>query len=57
MRWLLPNSSQVRHRRIFAWRPIEIENYRVWLEFYEVEEMYIMDRWVIQRKHLIHREI
>jgi hypothetical protein len=57
MRWLLPDTSQVRRRRIFAWRPVEVENYRVWLEFYEVEEMYICDRWILQSRHLIHRKI
>jgi hypothetical protein len=56
MRWLLPDSSQVRRRRLFAWRPTEVENYRIWLEFYEIEEMYIFDRWVMQRKYIIHRE-
>jgi hypothetical protein len=53
MRWPLPDKAQVRRRRQFAWRPLEVENYRIWLEFYEVEEIYICDRWAMQGKYLI----
>lgn len=56
MRWLLPNPSSVRFRKKFAWLPIIVENHRIWLEFYEIEEQFIVNRWSFQRKYLLRKE-
>jgi hypothetical protein len=56
MRWLLPDSSSVRFRKKFAWLPIIVENHRIWLEFYEIEEQFILSRWVYQGAYLINKK-
>lgn len=55
MRWVLPINTQTRTRRVFAWWPRELATHKIWLEFYEVEEMYIQGRWIVQRRNIIER--
>jgi hypothetical protein len=52
MRVRLHDSGSIRFKRRFAWRPTIVENYRIWLEFYYAEEVYLENRWMIQRKFL-----
>lgn len=45
MRWLAenppkPKAAQTRCRRVFAWRPTRVKEHVVWLESYEVYEVY-----------------
>lgn len=45
MRWLnepppRPNAGQARIRRVFAWRPTRVNQFTVWLESYEVYEVF-----------------
>ena len=56
MRWLLPDSSSIRFRKKFAWLPIIVENHRIWLEFYEIEEQFIIGSWVYQGSYLINKK-
>lgn len=40
MRWKLPNNMATRTRKKFAWLPKKIGSYKIWLEFYFIEEAY-----------------
>lgn len=48
MRWKLPNNGDIRVRTKFAWFPIEVQGYKLWLELYEVKEMYVSGGWILQ---------
>jgi hypothetical protein len=37
----VPKHGEIRKRNKFAWRPTEVEDYTVWLEFYQITEMRI----------------
>jgi hypothetical protein len=52
MRWQLPDHDTRRFRSKFAWLPVVVENYRIWLEFYYSEEMYLSNKWTCLRKFL-----
>lgn len=68
MKWLHPKIEPVigetRERKVFAWLPAQVGDYRVWLEFYIVEEIFteIIDykfelpvpayRWVEKTRYL-----
>jgi hypothetical protein len=49
MKWELPIKGQIRYRKKFAWFPIETPNHKIWLEFYQVEEMYVEGFWIVQK--------
>lgn len=46
MRWKIkipePKIDDIRHRNVFAFLPTAIGNYKVWLEFYQVTEEYML---------------
>lgn len=49
MRWLKksersPEGGDTRVRRAFAWKPLQINRFVVWLEFYEVHERFFQPR-------------
>jgi hypothetical protein len=45
MRWRtvkpVPKHGEIRTRHKFAWRPTEVEDHTVWLEFYQITEVWI----------------
>jgi len=49
MKWKLPIEGQIRHRKKFSWFPVETSSHKIWLEFYQVQEMYIQGFWITQK--------
>lgn len=60
-----PALGQRRYRKKFAWVPTVVENHKVWLETYGIEELYTQvlvydndsaypeDKWVEVKKYLL----
>ena len=47
-----PSGGETRINRRFAWKPIVIGQWEIWLEYYEITEQYIGDEWVELEKKL-----
>ncbi len=45
MRWPIPHNGQVRIKRKFAWLPVQVQNEKVWLEFYYYKQVYDGGKW------------